>query len=302
MNGRGIPRSIDGYLAALRGALAGEDPALIQDALYDAEEHLRAELQAEPGRDEAEALAAIIEAYGTPEEIAAAYRSSERQVRAALKAPAPPPASSALGRFFGVFADSRAWLSLFFMLLALVTGVVYFTITAIGLSVSLGTMILIFGLPLFLLFLGFSRVLALAEGRLVEAMLGTRMPRRPRYVAKPQSFLTRIKSMVTDRRTWTTLVYFALMLPLGVTYFTVAVAGLATATALLLSPLALLGYENGWITVESDLTSLPGPWTVVAACIAGALLWTLLLHVARWTGRLHGAFAKHLLVAPAGTE
>ena len=38
------PRSIDEYLKQLRGALTGEDSALIQDALYDAEEYLRAEV------------------------------------------------------------------------------------------------------------------------------------------------------------------------------------------------------------------------------------------------------------------
>ena len=38
------PRTINEYLEQLRAALRGADPALIQDALYDAEEHLRAEL------------------------------------------------------------------------------------------------------------------------------------------------------------------------------------------------------------------------------------------------------------------
>ena len=38
------PRSIDEYLKQLRAALEGQDPALIQDALYDAEEYLRAEV------------------------------------------------------------------------------------------------------------------------------------------------------------------------------------------------------------------------------------------------------------------
>jgi len=37
MNEKTAPRSIEQYLAALRAALAGEDPALVQDALYDAE-------------------------------------------------------------------------------------------------------------------------------------------------------------------------------------------------------------------------------------------------------------------------
>src|SRR5256885_9644169 len=44
------PRSIDDYLKQLRAALEGEDPALIQDALYDAEEYLRAEVAAHPDK------------------------------------------------------------------------------------------------------------------------------------------------------------------------------------------------------------------------------------------------------------
>ena len=36
-----MPENIEGYLAELRTALAGADPALTQDAVYDAEEYLR---------------------------------------------------------------------------------------------------------------------------------------------------------------------------------------------------------------------------------------------------------------------
>ena len=39
---RSAPRSIDQYLRELKSALGDADPALIQDALYDAEEYLRA--------------------------------------------------------------------------------------------------------------------------------------------------------------------------------------------------------------------------------------------------------------------
>ena len=74
------PRSIDDYLRALRAALAGADPALIQDALYDAEEHLRAEAAANPGKSEAELLEQIARTYGAPDELAAAYRNTEAKV------------------------------------------------------------------------------------------------------------------------------------------------------------------------------------------------------------------------------
>ena len=52
-NPRPLPTTIPEYLAQLRQALAGADPAMIQDALYDAEEYLRSELAEQSGRSEA---------------------------------------------------------------------------------------------------------------------------------------------------------------------------------------------------------------------------------------------------------
>src|SRR5690606_31464751 len=54
-----LPRTIPEYLDHLRRALAGADPAMIQDALYDAEEYLRSELAENPGKSEAEVIAAV---------------------------------------------------------------------------------------------------------------------------------------------------------------------------------------------------------------------------------------------------
>src|SRR5215467_11325292 len=101
------PRSIDDYLKQLRAVLEGEDPALIQDALYDAEEYLRAEVAANPTRSEADVLELIASTYGAPDEVAAAYRDTEAKVRAALKTPTPAAATAAspLRRFFGVYLD-----------------------------------------------------------------------------------------------------------------------------------------------------------------------------------------------------
>ena len=79
------PRSIDDYLKQLRAALEGQDPALMQDALYDAEEYLRAEVAAHPGKSEADVLELIASTYGAPDEVAAAYRDTEAKVKAALQ-------------------------------------------------------------------------------------------------------------------------------------------------------------------------------------------------------------------------
>ncbi len=295
------PRSIEQYLKALREALAGEDPALLQDALYDAEEYLRAEVASHRDRSEADVLEIIASTYGAPEEVADAYRNTEQRVREALAPPVRQPARTALGRFFGVFGDSRAWTSLFYALLALGTGIVYFTVTVTGLALSAGLAILVIGVPFFLLFIGLTRVLALAEGRLVEALLGQRMPRRPPYPGKGLPFSTRIKEMLVDRRTWTTLLYFGLMLPLGVVYFTVAVTGLAISVGLILAPLAGWLTETGGLHIDGVYT-VPEPWAALVAIPLGILLLTLAMHLFRGIGLLHGGLAKHLLVAQSRAD
>ncbi|HEU0225360.1 MAG TPA: sensor domain-containing protein [Steroidobacteraceae bacterium] len=304
MNERTAARSIEQYLEALRAALAGEDPALIQDALYDAEEYLRAEVAANPGRNEADTLELIASTYGAPDEVAAAYRTTEQQLRTAL---APPPRQlprTPLGRFFGVYGDSRAWTALFFMLLSLVTGIFYFTVTVTGLSTSAGLIMLIIGIPFFLLFVGFTRVLALAEGRLVEGLLGQRMPRRPVYPSKGMPILQRIKEMLVDRRTWTTMFYFLIMLPLGILYFMIAIIGITVSLGLVFGSIAGLlveaGIGSGGIGLDHGIYFVPSPAIAPLVIVLGVLLLTAVMHLVRGIGRAHGTLAKHLLVARTG--
>ena len=305
------PRSIDDYLKQLRAALADQDPALVQDALYDAEEYLRAEVAAHPGKSEADVLELIASTYGAPDEVAAAYRDTEVKVKAALKTPAPASASPHAGglrRFFGVYLDPRSYTSLFYMLLALATGVVYFTIVVTGLSLSFGFAILIIGVPFFLAFIGITRVIALGEGRLIEAISGERMPRRPMHPGPPAGWWKRIGEMLADVRTWTTLAYLVLMLPLGIAYFTIAVTGLAVSAAFIGTLITLIGYYAGWIDFDlNDHIFMHNgqPWApdhpVVAAlflAVIGVLLLTTLLHLARGVVRVHARLAKAMLVVP----
>ena len=290
------PRTVEQYLDALRQALKDADPALAQDALYDAEEHLRAELAQHPGDAEGDVLTRIVTSYGAPDEVADAYRANEATIQKALRTPPPRARSSALGRFFGIYADPRAYLSLLYLLLTLVTGVVYFTFAVTGLSLSIGLAILIIGVPFFLVFIGVARVIALAEGRLVESMLGTRMPRRPTYPDRETPLLQRIGEMLKDPRTWGTLLYQVAMLPLGVFYFTFAVVGIVVSLAMFLAPIVVLLYHAGLVQIEGTVQS-PHPALLPLISILGLLLLTITMHLARGLGYLHGQLAKTLLVS-----
>ncbi|HJR72958.1 MAG TPA: sensor domain-containing protein [Luteimonas sp.] len=297
-----MPTTIPEYLDQLRVALAGADPALIQDALYDAEEYLRSEMAENPGKSEAEVIASVAGSYGAPEEVAEIYRDTEVTVNKALRPPPPQRRKSLLGQFFGVIADPRAYAALFYMLLSLATGVFYFTWVVTGLSLSLGLSVLIIGLVVPIVFFGTVRVLALVEGRIVEVMLGERMPRRPLYADRERPLLQRIGAMFTDPRTWSTLLYMLLMLPLGVAYFTIAVTGIATSIALVAAPVILVlssfGVVDGDFYIGGD-TVLPPALMLPLAAVLGVLLPFVLLHIARGIARLQGALAKSLLVKSA---
>ena len=56
-----LPTTIGQYLEQLTQALAGADPALVQDALYDAEDYLRSEWAEHPELSEAALLASHVE-------------------------------------------------------------------------------------------------------------------------------------------------------------------------------------------------------------------------------------------------
>lgn len=301
---RPLPRTIAQYLDDLRAALRGADPALIQDALYDAEDHLRSELAENPGKSEADVLAKIATTYGAPDEVAGIYVDKEQVMQQALRPPPPPPRKTAMGRFFGVAADPRAYAALFYMLLSLATGIFYFVWAVTGLSLSIGLSILIFGLAFAVLFFGTVRVLSLVEGRIIEVMLGERMPRRPVYAERGKPFMTRIKEMFTDPRTWSTLLYMVLMLPLGIVYFTTAVTGIALSLACMVAPVALalreVGILNDGGIYFDDQLFFPPIIALPFTFLVGVLLLFGMLHLARGIGRFQGAIAKHLLVPSAG--
>jgi hypothetical protein len=294
-----VPATIEQYLEQLQSELKDADPALVQDALYDAEEYLRSELAENPHEGEAAMLARVATSYGAPAEVAEIYRTTEVRVTEALRTPPPPPRRSALGRFFGVAVDPRAWTSMFYMLLSLATGIAYFTIVVTGLSLSAGLAILIIGVPVAILFVGIVRALSLVEGRLVEAMLGERMPRRPLYADRGKPWLARIGMMFTDPRTWSTMLYQVLMLPLGIAYFTAIVTLMSLSLGFVAGGGIMLLDLFGLAGFHADWDYRPGPWAWPLVLAAGILGFFLTLHLARGVGAVHGALAKHLLVKSA---
>jgi hypothetical protein len=160
---------------------------------------------------------------------------------------------------------------------------------------SLGFLILIIGLPFAGLFLLSVRGIALVEGRIVEALLGIRMPRRPLFSRKNIGWWPQLKALVTEKRTWIAMIYMIMQLPLGIIYFTVFITLIAVSLYGVALPILQLGFDLPVSNVNGVTYYLVG-WMLPMVVIAGILLATLTMHLSRYLGRLHGIMAKTLLV------
>ena len=291
--------TVEEYLDALKKEMQGIDSATLQDALADAEEHLHTALQTSqenhPEMGISDVLPGIIEQYGSPIETAAAHAEVERRMSSGLVRKTSKKKQHGLVRFFGIYTDPKAWGALLYMLIAFVTGIVYFVWAVTGISVSISLAIFIFGLPLMLLFLLSVRGVSWLEGRLVEALLGERMPRRPLFAPQNIKWKERLLSLITDKHTWQSFLYMVLQLVLGVIYFIILITSFTISLAGMAIPIVQEVFNEPIARYGSMYYSLP-IWGYPLVVLAGFLLLTVTMHLVKLVGGLHGRYAKALLV------
>ncbi|GLH72705.1 hypothetical protein GETHLI_12070 [Geothrix limicola] len=205
--------------------------------------------------------------------------------------------------FFGVLASRRAYTTLLYLLLSMATGIFAFTFAVTGLSLSLGLAILILGIPVMAAFLGGTRLLSVGELHLLKALVGAEGSEAPHLLPRGEGFWARLKALVADPRTWTSLLYFLLLLPLGILYFTLMVTSLSVSLSLLLAPFARLfeamGWFRGWFSADLGgfgWTFLHPNLTAFLCGLAGLALVPLTFHLALLLGRFQIWLARHLLV------
>lgn len=278
------------YLAELQAAMTGLDAATVHDALVDAENHLLTALRSGLTIEQA------ISDYGSPQEVAKAYFDEAHQTTAhradsgdALSVenlPAGPTGTSpSVNQRFQqipvikIWADPKAWGSAFYFLVpgfafALAS---FIWVVTVG-SLSVAMMPVLLGIPLFIFLMGSVRVISLFQGKLVERLIGIRMPHRMQPVVIPVlrgtgaelHFWRRIRFWLTDVRSWLSLAYLLGNFFVAVILFSLFVTLTAVATSLLFAPLWELAPKEialipqvtdgfvvrivglDWITISSD--------------------------------------------------
>ncbi|MDH2428110.1 sensor histidine kinase [Sphaerisporangium sp. TRM90804] len=193
----------------------------------------------------------------------------------------------------GLLVDPMTWRTAPYLILASVTGFVWFVVLAVTVPVSLVLFGVWVGLPLLVLTMLLWRAGAMLERRLLRLALGVAIPDpyRPRPIS---GVMSQLGWLFRDPATWKDLGYLLLLFPLGMVEAGVTVVLWICSAGLLGQPiLVLLGVPTS-ITERLVIDTIPEslPWVLV-----GALLTIVTLYVVRAMGWLHGLLAVALLGA-----
>lgn len=284
-------QAIETYLSALAAQLAGQDPALIQDALVDAKQHL---LDACEEAGQGGNIEQIISDYGDVETIAAFYCDVEDKVNFAFSNSAKANTEQKKAPIYTVLKDAKAYYALLFSVLSLPLSIAYFAWTVMVGAVSLSASLVVVGIPFFLFFLKSMQYFSLFEGRLIETLLYVRMPRRLTFPesSKPTSLKLKALGLLTKPQHWTAIVYLVLKLPIAMVNLFLAAIPFIGSVALILSPIVdpLLNYLDPSLTIDINWYWLPVtlPIGVVGVMVS--------LTIAKWLTAKQAGLAKYLLV------
>jgi hypothetical protein len=153
-----------------------------------------------------------------------------------------------IGRFLLAPVQLRTYANLLYLALAFPLGLAYFVFLTVGLSLGIGLLIILWGLPVLALVVAASRGIALLERQLAIHLLGAEVPPMAPMAAiapmaleaaeaSPSSlFWQRLKAMFTNLTTWKGLGYLAVKFPLGLATFVFCVTLSALTLSFLLAP------------------------------------------------------------------
>ena len=114
------------------------------------------------------------------------------------------------------------------------------------------------------------------------------------FLAKDKGWWGKFKALFTQGVTWKAMAYMILQMPLGIIYFTLIVTLLATSIGCIAAPVLELVFHLP-LEINGEEAFTPRFWLFLLP-VAGVLLLLGMLHLAKLIGRIHGKFAKIMLV------
>jgi hypothetical protein len=167
---------------------------------------------------------------------------------------------------------ARSYTNLIYLLLSMPLGTFHFTFLATGLSLALGLMITVLGLPVLGLTLLGSWWLAALERRMAIGLLGAEVPPMgPTPFRGGQGFRRDLEDFLGNRVTWTGMLYLGLKFPLGIVSFVLVVTLISLSFSFLLVPFL---YSLSFIEMDSVLLWWVDTPAEAALCFLVGIVFT----------------------------
>jgi hypothetical protein len=157
---------------------------------------------------------------------------------------------SAIDRIFGVVLQPSTYRNLLYLAISMPLGIMYFVSMITGLSIAVGTAIILVGFLVLAITLMLARLFGRLEREMVRSLLGATFETRP-----PRS--TEWRAQLTDRYNWTTILYLFLRFPIGIAGFVTSVL-FAVSIAVMAAPMlyTLFPFTVGTHVIDNSQEAL----------------------------------------------
>ncbi len=203
--------------------------------------------------------------------------------------------------FLAAPVAASTWKRTAFALVMLPFGIAGFTFVVTGISLGLGLIITLLGVPVLWLTLVITRWLGRGQAAWVTLMLDMPIePAGPPVAQGPDRWMSRMRAGLTDGAAWRAVAYWLLALPLGVLEFTVAVTGWSIALGGTTAP-------AWWWSLPDDAdflwegNRLDQWWEWAGMFGIGVVFIFVTPWLVRWVTNLDGVIARALLRSRATT-
>ena len=208
---------------------------------------------------------------------------------------------------FSVAVRPQTYLNVSYLLLSFPLGIAYFVFLVTGLSVGFGLLIIWVGLPILVAVVAGSRVLCQFERALANTLLREDIP--PLQRRSPAASLTpggsdvsagerlfinawrRVKAHLSDRVTWTGMLYLLVRFPLGIASFVLVVVLVSVSLGFAAAPLYYWAGDG----INFGVWRIDELWEAVSLMAIGIPLALVSLHVLNGAAYLAGKVARGML-------
>jgi len=205
--------------------------------------------------------------------------------------------------FFKVVLKPRTYLNLLYLLLSFPLGLFYFVVLVTGISLGLGLLITLVGIPLLMLMVLVWWGLAFIERHLAISLL--RADIAPMHTRLYGNLWHKYKQIFKNPVTWKSLLFLFLKFPMGIFAFVVVITLISVSMSFIIAPLlyilVLFGMPGNYYMV-GNISLLDNPIIPIILGLFGIFLGFVSLHAFNGIAFVNEILAEALLGSKANID